>query len=122
MCKVAISLLVLVMLAGVAVSDRALRSRPDVTGRYQSNWDVVELVQHGDRVSGTYACCGGGTIEGRVVEDRVIRFVWKQPAGAGRGTWTIGPDRLDGTWGSGGSESSGGRWDLTRDRQASIAN
>lgn len=111
----------LVTLAGVAVSDRA--KPPFVGGHYKSNWDEVTLQQKGDHVTGTYVCCGGGTIEGRIIEHRVIKFVWRQPGGSGRGVWTIGPDRLDGTWGAQDSESSGGRWDLAKDRPAvAIAN
>lgn len=87
----------------------------DISGVFQSNWDEVRLAQRGDVVTGTYVCCGGGTIEGRIVEGRVLRYRWRQPGGEGRGVWLIqNADRLEGTWGSGQDEASGGRWDLER--------
>src|SRR5690242_19600491 len=94
----------------------------DVAGTYASNWDDVQLVQEGVYIHGTYVCCGGGTIEGRLYENRVIRYHWKQAGGAeGEGVWEIvAPDRLAGTWGSGQSDDDGGRWDL--ERKSSLAN
>ncbi len=88
----------------------------NITGTYSSNWDEVKLVQDGDKVTGTYVCCGGGTIEGRIIEGRVLRYRWHEPkgAGAGSGVWKIGSDgRLDGTWGFGKSTDDGGPWTLT---------
>lgn len=105
---------VLVVAPWLARADRAAPRQVDVSGTYRSNWNDVTLVQRGDRVSGTYVCCGGGTIEGRIVEGTIIRYRWKQPNGEGRGVWTIERDRLDGTWGSGASETDGGAWNLTR--------
>jgi hypothetical protein len=72
---------------------------------------LLTLTQDGDRVYGTYVCCGGGTIEGRI-ERRTLRYTWRQPGGSGDGVWTIHPGRLDGTWGIGASDRDGGRWDL----------
>lgn len=96
---------------------------PDVTGSYHSNWDDVKLVQDGTRVHGTYVCCGGGTIEGKIIEGRTLRYTWRSGGGWGLGVWTIGADRLDGTWGSAQHESNGGRWDLVRVKpSARIAN
>lgn len=82
-----------------------------VTGQYSSNYDAVTLIQLGDRVTGTYKCCGGGTIEG-TIDGRTLHYRWKQPGSWGSGVWQISPGRLEGTWGSNGSETSGGRWDL----------
>jgi len=91
------------------------QSRIDVTGHYNSNWDDVRLVQHGDRVIGSYVCCGGGTIEGRITEGRTLRYRWRsRNGGDGLGVWTINAARLDGTWGSGQDDDDGGRWDLER--------
>lgn len=98
----------------LADADRPAPRPIDVSGTYRSNWNDVTLVQRGDRVTGTYVCCGGGTIEGRILEGAVIRYRWKQPTGEGRGVWNIESDRLDGTWGSGTSERDGGPWVLTR--------
>jgi hypothetical protein len=114
----AAALLALAPLVATATADRAAPARPariDVTGVYQSNWNEVRLVQRGDVVTGTYVCCGGGTIEGRIFEGRVLRYRWREPHTAGRGVWHIkSPDRLEGTWGHGTDEASGGRWDLER--------
>ena len=109
---------VLMMVAVAAASPQAV----DVSGRYESNWDTVTLVQDGKYVHGTYVCCGGGTIDGRIYEGRVIRYHWKQPnGGEGEGVWDIiAPDRLEGTWGTGQSDDDGGRWDLVR--TSAIAN
>lgn len=109
---------VLVTSVAVASSPRQGAARSvsvDVTGHYTSNWDAVHLVQEGTRVRGTYVCCGGGTLEGRIIENHVIRFRWHEPrgAGTGEGIWKITPSgRLDGTWGHGQSTSDGGPWTL----------
>ena len=108
----------LMMVAVAAAGPQAV----DVSGAYDSNWDKVMLVQDGKYVHGTYVCCGGGTIEGRIYEGRVIRYHWKQPGGGeGEGVWEIvALGRLEGTWGSGQSDDDGGRWDLAR--KSSLAN
>jgi hypothetical protein len=107
----------------LAVSVAAARSprqvRVNVAGSYTSNWDEVSLAQDGDRVSGQYVCCGGGTIEGRIIEDRIIRYTWNEPRGAGhgKGVWRITKDgRLDGTWGRAESSDDGGPWTLVPKR------
>jgi hypothetical protein len=107
---VALGLLLAYTIVATANTERAA----NVSGRYASNWDGVSLVQKGNRITGTYVCCGGGTIEGRIYEGRVIRYRWTQPGGTGLGVWTVDGDQLLGTWGSGGSDSDGGRWDLDR--------
>src|SRR5436309_132726 len=115
----------LVVVAVLAVAPIAFAVTPPsvtVTGSYHSNWDDVTLVQDGDRVHGTYVCCGGGTIEGRVIEGRTLRYVWCQPSAQGMGVWTIQQGHLDGTWGSGQSAVDGGRWDLERITKRQIAN
>jgi hypothetical protein len=113
-------LLVIVVAVAVAVAS-AGAAQVSVTGTYSSNWDDVTLVQEGRYVRGTYVCCGGGIIEGRIYDGRVIRYHWKQVVGAeGEGVWEIAGERLEGTWGSGQSEDDGGRWDLVR--KSSIAN
>lgn len=90
---------------------------PSISGRYDSNWDEVSLSQDGDRVRGTYVCCGGGTIEGRI-QGHVLRYRWKSPAGGwGKGVWTIDGTHLDGTWGWNDDDDDGGRWDLVLSTQ-----
>ncbi|HEY5951740.1 MAG TPA: hypothetical protein VIV40_39870 [Kofleriaceae bacterium] len=110
------------LLMMVTVAAASATSRVDVSGEFTSNWDDVKLVREGNAVHGTYVCCGGGTIEGRVYEERVIRYQWRQAGGVqGEGVWEIvSPDRLEGTWGSGQSDDDGGRWDLVR--KSSLAN
>ena len=91
----------------------AAGTQSNVSGDYASNWEDVKLVQEGNWVHGTYVCCGGGTIEGKIYDGRVIRYHWKQSGGEGEGVWEIMPNgRLEGTWGSGTSDDDGGRWDL----------
>jgi hypothetical protein len=112
----------LIVLAALAVAPVALAVTPqsvNVTGSYASNWDDIKLVQDGDRVTGTYVCCGGGTIEGRIIEGRTLRYVWRQPSAWGLGVWTIDSNKLDGTWGTGQNEVDGGRWDLVRKKPKS---
>src|SRR5262245_12383847 len=89
-------------------------ARVDVSGDYKSNWDTVHLVQDGNKIHGTYVCCGGGTIEGRIIENRVIRYEWDEPRGAGHGmgVWTINGDKLEGSWGFRKSATDGGPWNL----------
>ena len=111
--------------AAVATAGSRSPLTVNVSGVYTSNWDEVTLQQDGTRVRGTYVCCGGGTIEGRIVEGRVIKFHWHEPRGAGHGegSWVIHKDgRLDGTWGHGQSESDGGPWTLALKSSGQIAN
>jgi hypothetical protein len=88
-----------------------------IGGVYESNWDEVRLTQDGDRVRGTYVCCGGGTIEGRIIEGRIVRYRWTQPGGSGMGVWRIDGNQLRGTWGWGRDDDDGGRWDLSTSQQ-----
>jgi hypothetical protein len=108
----------LVLVGSLALADPPAPAR--ITGTYHSNWDDVTLTQHGTQIVGTYVCCGGGIIRGNI-DHGVIHYRWKQAGGEGRGVWTIGDGRLDGTWGVDASESNGGRWDLTRGEAAEIA-
>jgi hypothetical protein len=113
-------LALIVATAGVATA--AGPAQIVVTGQYSSNYDAVTLIQLADRVTGTYKCCGGGTIEGQI-DGSTLRFRWKQPGSWGSGVWQISPGRLEGTWGANQSETSGGRWDLVLVRPAQrIAN
>jgi hypothetical protein len=111
-------ILPLLLVFSVAAAGTPQRLPVSITGDYTSNWDDVRLVQEGTRVHGTYVCCGGGTIEGRIIEGRVIRYHWRSGGGEGEGTWTITPSgRLEGTWGSGTSADDGGDWTLDPKRQ-----
>lgn len=99
--------------ASASAEDTPEQRQVNITGTYQSNYGDVKLSQDGSRVYGTYVCCGGGTIEGKIGPGGTIHYVWRQPNSWGLGVWTIERGRLAGTWGSGQHESSGGRWDLT---------
>ena len=95
-----------------------------VAGVYSSTYDEVRLDQHGSIITGEYACCGGGSIEGRIT-GRVIKYHWRGEDGTeGNGVWTVvAPGVLRGTWGSDDSEDDGGEWNLDRVRDADqIAN
>ena len=107
--------LALLLCAPLAAATNAPRPPPvNVSGDYHSNWDDVRLVQDGDRVIGTYVCCGGGRIEGKIYEGRVLRYRWDQPGAWGLGVWTIDGTQLRGTWGHQRDAVGGGRWDLER--------
>ena len=111
---------VVMMVAVAAAASATAAPQLDITGDYASNWDDVHLVQEGRYVRGTYVCCGGGTIEGRIYEGRVIRYHWKQAGSEGEGIWEIHGARLEGTWGTGQSDDDGGRWDL--EKKSALAN
>ena len=113
---------VLLVLLGSAPFALAGSPRADITGLYHSNWDDVRLEQRGTRVTGSYVCCGGGTIEGTITEGRTLRYRWNQPNASGRGVWSIEAGRLVGTWGLQGDSANGGRWDLTIAAHDQIAN
>ncbi|HTM21038.1 MAG TPA: hypothetical protein VL172_11035, partial [Kofleriaceae bacterium] len=79
-----------------------------------SNWGRLSLQRNGDRITGTYECCGGGTIEG-TMSGNLIRYTWKQPTASGSGVWVVASDgELIGTWGGVGDEVGGGGWNLRR--------
>jgi hypothetical protein len=106
--------LVLAVMFALPLVAAAAGKPTNVSGRYDSNWDAVTLSQDGNRVYGTYVCCGGGTIEGRIIEGRTLRYRWKQPDAWGTGVWTIENGRLVGTWGMNDDDDDGGPWDLDR--------
>jgi len=86
----------LVMMVAVAAATAGTPS-VDVTGEYTSNYDDVRLVQHGN------------------YESHVIRYHWKQSGSEGEGVWEIkDSEHLEGTWGTGQSDSDGGDWNLER--------
>ncbi|MBA3391697.1 MAG: hypothetical protein H0T89_03585 [Deltaproteobacteria bacterium] len=104
---------IVALLVAAPLVAAAAGSQVNVSGTYDSNWDKVRLTQDGDRVRGTYVCCGGGTIDGRIIEGRIIRYRWQQPSASGLGVWKIEPGgQLSGTWGTASSDQDGGRWDL----------
>lgn len=95
-----------------------------IAGTWDSTYGEVQLTQQGNRIKGVYPCCGGGTLEGRIIENRVVKFHWVEPQGAGEGDgiWHLRGGKLEGSWGRGQSETDGGTWNLWRPNQQSIAN
>lgn len=85
------------------------------TGKWDTNFGAVYLNQYGDRVDGSYPCCGGGTIRGVVQGSRLV-FEWVQPDSSGRGVFFLDAhgQAFSGTWGTGSSDTSGGAWNGTR--------
>ena len=88
----------------------------DFSGRYETNWGVVELRQNGQKVVGSYAQPVQGDIEG-VIEDRVLVYRWMQSDGI----WGMGRFKLiengkmiRGSWGYGKSYDNGGVWEGVR--------
>jgi hypothetical protein len=109
----------IVLTFSVAAASSPKRAIVNVTGTYSSNWNDVSLVQEGTSVRGTYVCCGGGTIDGRVIEGSIIRYTWRQPGGHGEGVWRVTKSRrLDGTWGLRQSDNDGGPWTLVPKRSS----
>ena len=66
----------------------------DWTGRWESCWpdgcDIMELVQEGDRVTGTYGLYEG-VVEG-TVDGRVLSGAWTEPDDGGTLVFTLAPD------------------------------
>lgn len=120
-CSLALTALLSLTLVVGLLSD-SLASQPmckkrrvDVTGSFDSNYGPVKLSQEGNRIVGTYECCGGGRIVG-TLKGSVIDYQWEQPGASGHGRWEVVDygERLLGTWGTGESRTSGGSWDLQR--------
>jgi hypothetical protein len=89
-------------------------------GTYDSNWGKITLHRNGNRVTGSYECCGGGRIDG-TINGNVIKYRWTQPGGSGYGIWVVATSgELIGTWGV-GDDVSGGGWNLRRDFSAAGA-
>lgn len=108
---VAVSMLASLTLGGAAANTG---SQPVIAGTWDSTYGEVHIKQQGNRVSGHYPCCGGGTFDGRIIEG-FVKFHWSEPRGAGQGegVWRISKTgTLDGTWGQGQSDSDGGEWKL----------
>lgn len=87
----------------------------DFSGKWASNFGLVELMQMGERVTGTYSCCNGN-ITGCVNGYR-LEFTWRDPVyGNGWGRFVMSPDkkRLDGVWGYSGQQTANGKWNAIR--------
>ncbi len=94
-----------------------------IAGVWDSTYGEVRLTQQGNRIRGTYPCCGGGTIEGYITGAAarpIVKFHWREPRGAGEGEgiWRIRDGSLVGSWGHGQSDTDGSTWNLWRPRQS----
>lgn len=97
---------------------------PHVTfaGRWESNYGVMELTQHGETVEGTFEY-RDGRLRGTATGDLLV-FQWEQPGNMtearmavhGRGWLRVAPDgaSLGGLWGYDEAHQGGGRWTATR--------
>ena len=90
------------------------------TGRYETNWGMLELRQDGNKVTGSYVVPAPGEIEG-VVESGTLTYRWLQS----NGIWGMGRFKLlengkkiEGPWGHGKSFDSGGIWQGQRQKPA----
>jgi hypothetical protein len=123
MVRIAVVVVAALVLAPTA--DAGPRRKPaiDVSGRYDSTYAEVRLAQHGALIDGEYACCGGGTIGGKIV-GKTIHYHWAGADGTeGNGVWTVtSPGHLRGTWGTDESEDDGGEWNLDLVEDVAIAN
>jgi len=87
----------------------------DFSGKWESDFGLVELMQTGEHVTGTYSCCNGN-IAGRVNGPR-LEFTWQDPMyGNGWGQFVMSQDRkrLDGVWGQSGQQTANGKWNAVR--------
>lgn len=83
------------------------------TGRWDSNWGLMTLVQSGRHLHGRYAGFRNGSVSGRVDGDLLI-FRWTQEESRqfGRGYLQLMPsgNTLEGRWGYQRDRFKGGRW------------
>ncbi len=85
----------------------------DFTGRYTTNWGILELRQDGKRVTGAYSVPAPGEIEGVIDGDTLVYKWWQTNGVWGKGHFRLLNDRkkISGTWGSGISGDNGGLWE-----------
>ena len=87
---------------------------PDISGKWNSDFGILDFTQDGNKVRGTYSCCNGiitGTIKGNR-----FRFTWQDPVyGKGWGVFVLNDDgrRLIGKWGI-NKETTVGEWNAWR--------
>lgn len=83
-------------------------------GQWQSDFGILDLVQKGTVVEGTYSCCKGKII-GEVQGDE-LKFQWKDPVyGEGWGVFkNENGEKLIGVWGFKKDNFSQGQWNAAR--------
>ena len=81
-------------------------------GSWQTNWGLLDIVQHGSRVDGTYGGRFPGRLEG-VVQGNRVELQWTGDNGeTGRAYFILSPDggAIAGRWGMVSDNASGGEW------------
>lgn len=91
-----------------------LSQNPSFSGRWETDFKGMTLIQKGNRVTGSYDW-RGGQVEGTLERD-VLKGTWSQSNGSGRFVFRISEDgqRFSGSWGNGSDDSRGGTWNGRR--------
>jgi hypothetical protein len=85
-------------------------------GRTDFDADVV-LERNGENVAGTFSYGAGyGRMDGRASPNRLL-YRWILGADKGAGVMTLQGGEYRGTWGTGDSETGGGRFELTKENR-----
>ncbi len=108
-----------VVLSLVPASFLRAQNPASFSGRWNSDFGVLEMEQEGSKVRGTYPALEG-TISGTLSGDR-LDFQWQDPTyGEGWGFFRMQPDgqTLRGKWGVTGDSQARGQWNASRIREA----
>lgn len=111
----------LVAVSPIAEARMPVARELQLGGTWDSTYGEVTLTQTGNQIRGAYRCCGGGTLDG-YLRGSEVRFHWKEPRGAGEGegVWRVQRDgSLQGSWGTGQSDTNGSTWNMWRPRRSS---
>jgi len=127
--RLAVAALILLWLSACGSVQKKIESRPLPVGIsfagkwYSEQFEKMEVTQAGTTVKGTFSYKGGGTFEGEL-EGNVLYFEWIQPGDTasaraevtGSGYFVIADDGalLDGRWGYGEDNHTGGVWRAER--------
>ncbi len=88
----------------------------NIAGRWESNFGLIILQQDGDLIAGTYSCCGGGKLQGRL-DGNLLKLDWSDPVnGEGWAHFEIAKAKreLHGSWAKSGEALSRGPWNAVR--------
>ncbi len=83
---------------------------PDVSGTYKTDYNDFHLLQQGTSVTGCYEY-NEGVLNGGI-EDRIMKFTWKESDSQGPAIIVFTPDgeRFFGLWWYEGDETAAGEW------------
>ncbi len=83
---------------------------PDVSGTYKTDYNDFHLLQQGTSVTGCYEY-NEGVLNGGI-EDRIMKFTWKESDSQGPAIIVFTPDgeRFFGLWWYEGAETAAGEW------------